>query len=121
MKNRCNNPNANGYKRYGGRGITYDERWSSFECFLMDMGMRPPMTSLDRIDINVGYTKRNCRWSSMQVQNNNRSTTRFICINGEKKSITEWSRFYGISSGTIHQRLKNGWSEFNAVTKPLTR
>ena len=33
MKQRCHNPNANEYNRYGGRGITICEEWSSFENF----------------------------------------------------------------------------------------
>lgn len=37
MKERCDNPNYDHYKNYGGRGITYDIRWKDFNNFLMDM------------------------------------------------------------------------------------
>ncbi len=38
MKQRCDNPNGRQYTDYGGRGITYCERWKDFENFLEDMG-----------------------------------------------------------------------------------
>ena len=50
MKDRCNNKNNEHYDRYGGRGISYDPTWDSFEKFLADMGERPVGMSLDRKD-----------------------------------------------------------------------
>ena len=41
MKQRCDNPNTPCYYNYGGRGITYCDRWAEFENFLSDMGDRP--------------------------------------------------------------------------------
>ena len=52
MLGRCENPLTNGYKHYGGRGITVCERWQDFENFLLDMGKRPKGTTLGRIDSN---------------------------------------------------------------------
>src|SRR6476620_8753829 len=37
MKQRCDNPKSNGYKHYGGRGITYEDRWKEFKNFYDDM------------------------------------------------------------------------------------
>lgn len=74
MKYRCNNPNANRWKSYGGRGIKVCDEWSnSFATFLKDMGPRPsPRHSLDRIDVNGMYEPSNCKWSTHKEQNNNR-------------------------------------------------
>jgi len=33
MKARCQNPNATGYKYYGGRGISVCEEWQSYKPF----------------------------------------------------------------------------------------
>lgn len=74
---RCDNPSANGYKNYGGRGITVCDRWrfgehgwTGFECFLADMGLRPsPRHSIDRFPDNDGnYEPGNCRWATPKEQ-----------------------------------------------------
>ena len=72
MRQRCLNPNRPDYPRYGGRGITICEQWSSFNQFLADMGERPPGTSLDRKDNEAGYEPGNCRWATPMQQTANR-------------------------------------------------
>jgi len=72
MITRCTNPNRDGYRHYGGRGISVCERWRKFENFLFDMGERPSGTSIDRIDVNGNYEPGNCRWATQSVQVANR-------------------------------------------------
>jgi hypothetical protein len=75
MKRRCKDSKRADYKYYGGRGITYDPAWESFDNFLADMGERPEHVdawSLDRIDNNGNYCKENCRWASPQQQAGNK-------------------------------------------------
>lgn len=72
MKARCNNPQTNGYERYGGRGITYCREWEIFDNFLTDMGVRPQGCTLDRKDNNGNYTLSNCRWANGSTQRLNR-------------------------------------------------
>jgi len=84
MLNRCYNERGKDYRRYGGRGITVCDRWrfgngvhSGFECFLADMGERPPATSIDRYPDNDGnYEPRNCRWATQSQQCFNKSHPR---------------------------------------------
>lgn len=73
MKNRCTCPNNQSYVHYGGRGITVCARWlRSFQHFLEDMGPRPAGTSIDRIDVNGNYERKNCRWATREVQARNK-------------------------------------------------
>jgi hypothetical protein len=71
MRQRCLDQRHRSYANYGGRGITVCARWELFENFLADMGVRPPGTTLDRIDVNGDYTPENCRWADAKTQRRN--------------------------------------------------
>ncbi len=74
IKRRCYNPKNTSYKWYGAKGVTVCKRWlKSFPNFLKDMGEKPtPSHSIDRINPNGNYTKKNCRWATLEIQNNNK-------------------------------------------------
>ena len=69
-KNRCTNPNYNGWARYGGRGIKF--LFTSFEQFFAELGLRPEGKSLDRYPNNDGhYEPGNVRWATRKEQREN--------------------------------------------------
>lgn len=75
MLQRCTNPNATNFENWGGRGIKVCKRWQGkhgFAHFLADMGPRPEGLSLDRIKVNRGYSKKNCKWATDAEQARNR-------------------------------------------------
>jgi hypothetical protein len=60
---RCENPNATGYPRYGGREIKVCDRWrKSFLNFLADMGVKPIGTDIHRKNSAGNYRPGNCIW-----------------------------------------------------------
>jgi len=117
MRQRCNNANDGDYKDYGGRGIIVCEQWSDYSVFLKDMGDAPAGCSIDRIDVNGNYCKENCRWANPKQQARNKRTSRKITIDGETKTLVDWSEDTRVSVSyyAIHKRLRDGWSERDAV------
>lgn len=111
MFQRCSNPNQKAYRNYGGRGIQVCSEWVDFRVFLSDMGERPEGLTLDRLDVNQGYSKANCRWASLEEQAVNRRYrgTQMISHEGITQSPRRWSEALGISLGTIQYRLRNRW------------
>lgn len=70
-RQRCNNPSAQAYANYGGRGIKF--LFQSFEEFFAEVGPRPNSDySLDRIDNDKHYEPGNVRWATAKEQTNNR-------------------------------------------------
>ena len=118
MINRCYWKKGPKYHRYGGRGIKVCRRWLLFINFYQDMGEPPVGMSLDRKDNDGDYTPENCRWATQQKQQNNKSTNHQIQIGGNKQTIADWCRDFGIKTATVHQRVRNGWGIEEAIQTP---
>lgn len=111
MRSRCRNKKNPAYPRYGGRGISICDRWSSFDAFVADVGMRPfTGAQLDRIDNDVGYEPGNCRWTTPAENSRNRSSGRLVETPAGLLPLWKASEISGISSGTLAARIRNGWS-----------
>lgn len=110
MKQRCLNPRAPKYPRYGGAGVTICPEWiDSFDRFLTDLGERPANTTLDRIDGSLGYTKDNCRWSTVAEQQRNLKSNVRIEYAGEVWVLADLAKAIGINKSTLAYRVKTGW------------
>lgn len=121
IRQRCNNPNISAYHKYGAKGIKVCERWNSFENFFADMG-NPPTNkhTIERIDSRGHYEPSNCKWATMEEQQNNRTNNRLIEYNKQKMTLQKWSKLMGIDRKTISRRIDNGWPIEKALfIKPI--
>lgn len=116
MIDRCYKPSNTCYRRYGGRGIKVCDRWlDSFWNFVEDMGERPDHHTLDRIDNNGSYEPSNCKWSTSEEQNNNRSNNHRLTVNGITLTKQQWSNLTGTCAMLIYSRKKRGWTDEEAI------
>jgi len=123
IKQRCFNPKAKAFLRYGGRGILMDDNWkNSFPTFMADVGLAPSKHhSIDRIDNSLGYSKANCRWATAKEQTRNKSCNIILSAFGEKKLMCDWSDDLrcAVSYGTLRERVaKWGWDHEYAIKTP---
>ena len=121
IKGRCLNPRNKRYKYYGGRGITICQEWiDSFPKFLEDIGKRPyPKATLDRIDVNKGYFKENCRWTDWVTQSQNRRSAHLLTYKGKTMSMRQWAEETGLPLKRIKQRILNyHWSVEKTLETP---
>ena len=73
MKARCLKSYATDFKHYGGRGITFDPSWDSYEDFktwALSHGYSDTLT-LERVDVNGDYGPNNCIWAPRTTQSAN--------------------------------------------------
>jgi len=106
MKQRCYDINIKEYKWYGARGIGICIEWMdyiSFSNWAKGNGYKKHLT-IDRIDNDGDYEPNNCKWSTTKQQNRNKTTTRFVELNGEKKGLGEWSEILNIPMSTMVNR-----------------
>lgn len=80
IKERCYNPNAINYERYGARGIKMSEEFRddfmSFFNYVTSLpnyeNVKPLKLTLDRVDNDKGYQRGNLRWATASEQARNK-------------------------------------------------
>ena len=111
MISRCRNPHNNSYKNYGARGVTVCEEWAckdgvyAFLKWAKTSGWKPGLT-IDRIDNEKGYSPDNCKWSTMQEQQNNKRNTPKYEYRGFSLTIAEIARLENINDNSIRYYMK---------------
>lgn len=107
MRARCYNINCSSYKYYGGRGIKICNEWLEdffkFMQWSISNGYKDDL-SIDRIDVNGNYEPSNCRWITMEEQENNKRDNIFIKYKNEIKTLKQWSKILKIPYGTVYNR-----------------
>lgn len=133
MKARCYNKNSPSYKHYGARGITVCDEWTdkevvrhhstkgwlAFEKWALEDGYRDDLT-IDRIDVNKGYSPDNCRWISQKGQQNNRRNNRLVTYKGKTQTLSEWCDELHLNYKTVSTRINNyHWSVERAFEEAI--
>ncbi len=115
MKNRCYNKNSDRFPFYGDRGITVTDEWKhdymAFRDWALKNGYSDDLT-IERVDVNKGYSPTNCKWIDRKGQARNRRST--VLFNG--KTLPEWEEITGISYKTLWRRLHAGWDFDKAIS-----
>lgn len=115
IRKRVDNPKCPAFSYYGGRGITYEESWRSFENFLKDVGEKPSKDhTLDRIDTNGNYEKNNVRWATRSEQSRNKRSN----IKIEDLILKDWCALRKFNYKTVWRWLtKEGKSLEDVIKK----
>jgi hypothetical protein len=106
-------------------GIKVCERWQNFENFKADMfeswqaheaehGGRE--TTLERKDVNKGYSPENCRWATQKEQSRNKKDTVFVEFQGKRMSLADACELAGKKHDAVYHRIKNGYTFEQAIT-----
>lgn len=101
------NPKATCMKFYRKNNVKCCEEWNDYENFrnwALENGYEDNLT-LDRIDNTGDYSPNNCRWADLYVQANNRNSNTLVTVNGETKTISEWSKEKNINYSTLRSRV----------------
>lgn len=123
MRSRCYNPNMVQAEIYKRKGIQVCRGWMTsggLERFIKQMGEPPsPAHSLDRIDNNGHYScglcdecrqKRwpsNCRWADVATQSSNKSTNRYVLVDGVRMTATAAAKLLKLPRNRLCREAKN--------------
>lgn len=120
IKSRCDVPSNKAYKNYGGRGITYCEKWKTFEGFYEDMNESyKSWLTIDRINNDGNYCKENCRWVDSFTQASNTRKNKYVEYEGETYTVSQLARKFGMKPQTLNKRLVLKWSIEKSLNTPI--
>lgn len=120
MKTRCYNQNSTKYHMYGARGISVCPEWKhdfiTFRDWALNNGYADNLT-INRIDNDGNYEPSNCQWSDARTQANNTRRNKYLTLNGETHTISEWSRITGLGLSCLYSRVRRGLSPEEVLRK----
>jgi hypothetical protein len=128
MRQRCNNPKAQRYKDYGGRGIKVCSEWNdpiNFIEWAFQQGYQPLLKlTLDRIDNDGNYEPSNCRFVPQSINNLNqrsRKDSQHCVYNDKQYAVPALAKMLNIVSSelALHRILRQQCSPICACTRPL--
>jgi hypothetical protein len=121
MNKRCN-PSNKCADRYGARGIFVCDEWGDYEAFAewARSNNYAEDLSIERKDVNKGYSPDNCEWIPLGKQARNRRTTFWVTYNGREMSLAEACELAKLPYKEVHYRIKRlGWTIEHALSEPI--
>jgi len=111
IKRRCLNKNEKNYKNYGGRGIKVCKNWMDFVGFYEDMASSYKQgLSIERIDNDGDYCKKNCEWISLEMQAKNKRGIVLLEYNGVKDTMMGWAKRLKVSYDPFRIKISKGFT-----------
>ena len=128
MKARCYRKTSSKYANYGARGIIVCDEWmdadTGFDAFAdwsLSHGYQDDLT-LERIDVNKGYSPDNCKWIPRVEQSYNKQNTVWVEFEGERVSLAKLCSEKGLNYQTVYFRIFDiGMGVEDAIYKPLMK
>lgn len=127
IKRRCMEKNNCSYDRYWWRWIKNE--WKSLTDFANDMydsyilhckQFWEKDTSIDRIDNDWNYCKKNCKRSTHKEQQNNRANNKTVVYKWNSYNICDLANKSWINRNTFLSRIsKRKWTVDRAVEEPI--
>lgn len=129
LKERCDNKNRYEYARWGGRGITYSEEFSTYEGFievalpLYEKAVakygKDADLCIDRIDNDGHYERGNIRFVPRSLSGKNTRTANRVRYKGKMWYLSDLAKEIGVRRDLLWERLKRGWTVKQAVELPV--
>lgn len=121
IKTRCHGTAGfDSIKKYKDKGITYCEKWKTFQGFYEDMfSSYIEGLTIDRLDNSKGYFKENCRWATAKMQANNKTNNVRLEYDGQIKTLAEWAIYLNVTFNSIKMRYYNRYLKGKITLKEL--
>jgi len=112
------------YGLYGGRGISVCKRWHSFPLFKRDMfdtyvllanKIGEKNVSIERNNVDKGYSPKNCQWIHLKDQATNRRSTVLVDFNGVPTCFATFCKELGLEYFNARNALDRGGIFLNGV------
>lgn len=111
MRQRCYNPNIRSYKTYGARGITICDEWQTYESFkkwALSTGYKENSNlTIERIDVNKGYSPDNCTWIPSSQQAKNTTRTLHLEYRGKVMCLVDWAKELNVNQNTLYHWIQH--------------
>lgn len=124
MKVRCYDTNDHSYPDYGAKGVIICDEWlkdpSSFVVWGLKNGWEKGL-QIDKDILGDGllYSPETCCFVTSLENQNERSCTKLIEMDGEMYTYGEICRIYNIAYDAFSQRIKRGWDIKRAINEKV--